>query len=373
MIHVRTLEETPKGLYDFMNLPYHIYRNDPNWVPPIYGTLLRSLLGEENPLMNDEHCFLVAYEDDRPVARVLVGIDRRLNEKLGEKRGYISLFETEENMEYARAVLDAATGYLRQLGMERIVGPNAPSFNDFCKGLLLEGTEGAPVLFNPYNPSYYNRFLTEYGFQKHRDHYAYWMKLSDFPLEECTALSAMAQKRFRFRVENIDLRQADFQKVAAQIAHVVGEAFPPHWELVKPTVNDISSEMKSLGGYAEPGLIVMAYAQERPIGILVAFPDYNRLLKQHRGRMFPFGWLTMLFGRRTVRVARCSMMFVSPDYHNKAVSVAMALAAYENATKLGIREIEASTIDETNLQSILSTERVGAKKYRTYRQYEIAL
>lgn len=67
------------------------------------------------------------------------------------------------------------------------------------------------------------------------------------------------------------------------------------------------------------------------------------------------------------------MMFVSPDYHNKAVSVAMALAAYESAVKLGIREIEASTIDETNLQSILSTERVGAKKYRTYRQYEMAI
>ena len=37
----------------------------------------------------------------------------RLNERIGEKRGYISLFESENNMEYARAVLDEALKYLK--------------------------------------------------------------------------------------------------------------------------------------------------------------------------------------------------------------------------------------------------------------------
>lgn len=370
MLHVREMEKTPKGIREFLRLSYRLYRKDPNWVPPLYGTVMRSLLGENNPLLCGEHQFFMAYDGEKPVARVLAGVDTRLNERLGEKRGYISLFETENNMEYARAVLDAAMDYLCSLGMERVVGPNTPGFNDFGKGLLQEGFDGKPVLFNPYNPPFYNDFLTAYGFAKHRDHYAYWLELSEFPVAETRRLTDMAQKRFGFRVESVDLRREDQGLLARQISRVVTEAFPEHWELVPPTEADIADEMKGLLSFAESGLIVMAFAKERPVGVLVAFPDFNPLLKTNQGRLFPFGWLTMLLGRKSVRVARCVMLFVSPDYQRKAVSAALASTAYENAARLGYQAIEASTIDETNLPSILNTQRMGAKRYRVYRQYE---
>lgn len=370
MIHVRTLEKTAKGLRAFMDLPYRLYRKDNNWIPPVYEALSSSLLGDHNPLMEEDHQFFLAYDDSRPVARMLAGVDKRVNDRLGEKRGYISLFETEGNMEYARAVLDAAMEYLHGLGMEKVVGPNAPGYNDFSKGLLFEGYDGEPVLFNPYNPSFYNDFFVEYGFQKHRDHFAYHMLMVDFPLVECRKLAEMAEKRFKFRVESVDLRRVDHDELARQITQVVGEAFPADWELVPPTIDDIRDEMQGLINYTQPGLIAMAYAGDRPIGMIAVFPDYNWLLKANQGRLFPFGWLTMLLRRRSVRLARCSMLFVSPDYQNKGVSVALALSAYQSAVKAGIQEVEASTIDETNLPSILNTELLGARRYRVYRQYE---
>ena len=373
MLYVKTLEKTPKGLRDFLNLPYRLYKNDPHWVPPIYEMLLRSLLGDGNPMMSDEHRFFLAYEDDRPVARVLAGVDTRLTKQLGEKRGYISLFETEANMECARLVLEAATTYLRELGVECVVGPNASNFHDLNKGLLYEGEEGMPVLSNPYNPAFYNEYLSAYGFEKHRDYYAYWLNLSDFPAEECKRLGEMAQKRFQFRVESVELRPQNLDRIAGEIAQIVDESFSESGEAHKPTKDDILQEMKNILGYTAPGLIVLAYAGERPIGVFVALPDYNKLLKPNQGRLFPFGWATMLFSRKSVRVARCSILLVSPDYQNKAVSVAMALKAYENAKKFGIRAVEASAIDEMDMQSILNTERLGAKRYRVYRQYSMKL
>ena len=371
MIHVEMLEKTQKGIRDFMRLPHRLYRKDPYWVPPMYAVQFNLLLGKNNPLLNGEHAFFMAYEDERPVARVLAGVDERLNERLGEKRGYISLFESENNMEYARAVLDEAVRYLRNLGMTRIVGPNTPGFDDFCKGLLYEGFDGAPMLFNPYNPPYYNDFFTAYGFRKHRDHYAYHLNLKQFPAKVYQGLSDIAQKRFAFRVEHVNVRRANANKLATEVAAVIDEAFPDDWELMPPTKNDILDEMKTLLRYTKTDLIVMAYAGDRPVGIMVCFPDYNRLLQKHQGRLFPFGWLSLLF--RKVRSVRCSMMFVTPDYQNKAVNVAMTLTAFERAKQLGVEEVEASTIDETNLPSILATERSGAKRYRIYRQYELTL
>ena len=373
MIHVETLEKTQKGLKDFMQLPYRLYKKDRNWVPPLYGMQLRQLLGENNPLLHGEHAFFVAYDDRRPVARVLAGVDERLNERLGEKRGYLSLFETENNMEYARAVLDAACAYLRSFGMQRVVGPNAPGFDDFSKGLLQEGFDGSPMLFNPYNPPYYNDFFTQYGFAKHRDHYAYHLNIVDFPAEEYKALSAIAQKRFQFRVEHLDVHGENAEQLAQKVSQVIDDAFPADWELLPPTKQDILDEMQLLLQYATSDLVVMAYAGDRPVGIMLGFPDYSRLLKANHGKLFPFGWLPMLLGRRSVHAARCSMMFVTPDYQNKAVNVAMTLLAFDAARAMGIKEVEASTIDEKNTASILATERSGAKRYRVYRQYEMNL
>lgn len=371
MIHVEMLEKTKKGIRVFLELPRRLYRKDTNWVPPMYGMQLRLLLGENNPLLSGEHAFFMVFDDDRPVARVLAGVDERLNERIGEKRGYISLFESEEHMEYARAVLDAAVKYLKELGMKRVVGPNTPGFDDFSKGLLFEGFDGSPMVFNPYNPPYYNDFFTAYGFVKHRDHYAYHLNLVNFPAKAYQGLSELAQKRFKFSIEHVDLRRANADQLAGAVANVIDEAFPDDWELLPPTKSDILDEMKSLLQYTRTDLIVMAYAGERPVGILVCFPDYNRLLKPYHGKLFPLGWLSILFGK--VRAVRCSMMFVTPDYQNKAVNVAMTLSAFERAKTIGIEEVEASTIDETNLQSILATERSGAKRYRTYRQYELSL
>ena len=66
-------------------------------------------------------------------------------------------------------------------------------------------------------------------------------------------------------------------------------------------------------------------------------------------------------------------MLVSPDYRNKAVGVAMAAYAFERATEMGIREIEAAAIEETSVQGIVSTERTGARRSRVYRQYSMEI
>lgn len=372
MIHVEALEQTQKGLRDFLDLPFRLYKKDSNWVPPLYDMQFHSLLGSENPLLAGPHAFFVVYDDDRPVARVLAGVDRRLAERLGEKRGYLGMFECESNMEYARAVLDAAVAYLKNAGMEKIVGPKSPGFIDFSNGLLVDGFDGPPMVFTPYNPPAYGDFFTQYGFVKHRDYYAYWLDLDDFPIQDYKELAIKAQNRFGFRVEHLELRRENLEEKARQITEVIDAAFPADWELSPPTEADILAELKTLLRFATSELMAMAYAEDgKPIGIFLGMPDYNHLLQPVRGRMFPFGWLRMLFGRRSVRAARCCMMFVRPEYQNKAVGIVMTLSAYERARKMGIRVVEASTIDETNVLSILNTERTGAKRYRTYRQYEL--
>jgi GNAT superfamily N-acetyltransferase len=371
MIHVETLQKTPDGVRAFLALPKRLYRKDPYWVPPMKRMELHHLIGVHNPWRNGPHALFLAYDDERPVARVLAGVDQRINDRLQQKRGYIALFESEDNMEYARAVLDAAAHYLKAQGMEAVIGPSEPGFDDYTEGLLYEGFDSLNSLFNPYNPPYYDHFFTEFGFSKYRDHRAYLLKTSEFPASSYEKLSDMAQKRFGFRVAAADLRPDNQEALARDVANMIAKALPSDSEVIPPTIDDTLYELKSIIRYTKADLPVTAYAGDRLVGVAVAFSDYSSLAKAINGRLFPIGWVARIFHK--IRTARCSMVFVAPDFHNKAVNAAMMLRMVQHAKELGIQAFEISAIDETNLQSALSLERAGAKHYRTYRQYQMKL
>lgn len=235
MIRVEVLDPNFAALRPFVMLPFTLYREDPNWVAPLIGDQLKMLCGKQD----DPRRFFLVYDEDKPVARVMAGINRRLNEQMNRKWGYISLFECAQRPDYARAVLDAACAFLRDEGMERVVGPSPFVADDFSKGLLTEGFDGPPVLFNPYNPPYYVEYFEKCGFRKHRDHFAYFMRMDEFDRQEVEETVSRARQRFGFRVEHVVFTKASEDRLLQNITRVIREAFPPEWELSVPTYQDV--------------------------------------------------------------------------------------------------------------------------------------
>lgn len=366
MIRVEILEQNKQAMRPFVKLPFALYKNDPNWVPPLIGRQLKTLC---NKKAGPRRFFLV-YDGETPVARVMAGIDQRLNERLGIKQGYIGLFESAQKMDYARSALDAACAYLREEGMETVMGPSAGGIELFTKGLLAEGFDGAPVLLNAYNPPYYAEYFEKCGFRKHRDHYAYFVRMDEIEGRGLEEIVPRVKQRFGFRVEHITIRKDNQDQVVKDAVRVIREAFPPEWEMIVPTYEDIAREVKNIKTIYRPEMTVMAFAENRPIGLVMAFPDYGQVLKKMRGHIFPIGWLRFLLGRNKIRGARCNMQFVVPEYQRKAVNAAMIYEVVNGAKQLGIQWAEGSTVDETSVSSIANTQVMAAHRYRTYRQYE---
>ncbi len=369
MIRVEVLEQTRAALRPFVMLPFRLYREDPNWTPPLIGEQLRSLCDNET----GPRRFFLVYDGDKPVARVMAGIDERLNERLERKAGFISLFECAQRQDYARTALDAACAFLREQGMETVIGPSGDGVSDFGKGLLTEGFDGPPVLFNPYNPPYYAEYFEKCGFRKHRDHFAYFMRMDELDLRAMEEIVPRAQKRFGFRVEHVQWTKEKEDLILQNAGRVIREAFPPEWEWNVPTFGDLKRGVRRLARYYRPETTVMAFADKRPIGLVIAFPDYNQVLRKMKGRLFPIGWLHELLGRRKIHGARCVLQFVVPEYQHKGVNTAMFYEAYLGARKLGIQWVEGSTVDETSISSIANTEKMASHLYRVYRQYEKSL
>jgi len=369
MIRVEILAQTRSALRPFVKLPFELYKDDPNWVAPLISEQLKSLC---RPSDGPRRFFLV-YDGDTPVARVMAGINERLNERLNRKYGYIGLFESAQRPDYARTALDAACAYLREEGMEVAIGPAAVGMDEFSKGLLVQGFDGPPVLFNPYNPSYYADYFEKCGFTKHRDFLAYFMRMDEFDAHAMEEIVPRAKKRFGFRVEHVQLTKENQERVLRNVSRILRESFPPEWEWNVPVYGDLVRQSKLIRRFYRPETAVMAYAGTRPIGLVFAVPDYNQVLKKMKGRILPIGWLKYLLGKSKIHGGRCSMQFVVPEYQHKGVSTAMIYEAYLGAKQLGIQWVEGSTVDETSIPSIANTEKLASHLYRVYRQYERVL
>ena len=358
-----------EDLKRFIALPWEIYRTDRNWVPPLRGQQLRTLQGKNNPLLADgEHDFFLAFEGEKVVGRILVGINQKLNREKQKNEGFISLFETVGREEVAFALFEAAAQWLAVRGLTSMVGPVSPTNGDDHRGILIKGFDGPPVLMNAYNPAYYQRFFANYGFEKEMDLFAFYFDVKSLDVQRFSRVVAYAMRKYNFRIERFDRKQLD--REIRDIKTILDLSMPATWEhLTPPSLEEIQAEARTLLEFMDPDLVYIARSGADPIGFVVALPDYNQVLKRLNGRLFPFGWLKFLWFKRQITGTRVFIQFVVPKFRNKAVNGAIYHRLMLETRKKGYTFGEGSAIAEMNKESIRSVEGAGGRLYRTYRIY----
>jgi hypothetical protein len=131
-------------LREFIKLPFRLHRDTP-WVPPLIFERRHFLDREKNPFFEHAEAeYFIAERDGQVVGRITAHVDERWTQFQGGNDGMFGFFESENDSETARALVDAATGWLRQRGRERMLGPMDFTTNDEC-GLLIEGHDRDPL------------------------------------------------------------------------------------------------------------------------------------------------------------------------------------------------------------------------------------
>lgn len=223
---------------------------------------------------------------------------------------------------------------------------------------------------NSYNPPYYVDYFIKYGFLKERDLYAFYLDGVDFPGERYERVTAYAMRKFKFRVDRVNLKQLD--REVSDIRKVLLKTVPERWVTFRmPSIDDIIKEAKKLMSIIDTDFIYIARREQddEPIGFVVAAPDYNRVLHKLKGRLFPFGFIKFLYYKKRIDAVRIFMQFVVPEYEGKAVNGTIFYSIFKAAKQKGMTSGEGSTIGEDNLRSIASVEDIGGELYRIYRMY----
>jgi GNAT superfamily N-acetyltransferase len=98
--------------------------------------------------------------------------------------------------------------------------------------------------------------------------------------------------------------------------------------------------------------------------------DYNPRIKAIDGRLFPFGFLRLLWNKKAIKRLRAISTNVVPEYQAWGIGLVLMNGLYERFMKWGLREVEFSWVLESNYLSRRTLERGGALVTKKYRMYQ---
>jgi len=360
----------PEQLREFIRLPWRIYRNDPNWVPPLLIEQKERFDPRRNPFyLHAKVRLFLAREGDRPVGRIAAIVNHNHNRFYNDRVGFFGFFEVMENYEAARLLLDRAKQSLAADGMEVIRGPMNFSTNEEC-GLLITGYDTPPYIMMTHNPPYYAPFLERYGFAKAKDLLAFQMKQIEIT-ERAHKMAEWLEKKSSVRIRPFNL--ADFKAEIQRTKTVVNAAWEANWGFVPVTDEEFDHMAKQLRTIAQPDLVFLAEDGDKPVGFSLTLPNFNQVLARLNGRLFPFGLFKLLWFRRKITQVRVVLMGVTKDYRRHGLEWRFCYRTWSTMGKFGMTEGEMSWILEDNIPILRTIEAVGGKCHKIYRVYDCAI
>ncbi len=357
----------------FLHLPWSLYRDDPNWIPPLRMNQKELVGYARHPFYdNAEGQTFLAIADGKPAGRLLALVNRAHNERYRENRGFFGFFECIEDQEVASGLFDAAREWLAERGMQSIRGPANPSLNYEC-GLLVDSFDSPPTFMMTYNPPFYADLIEGYGFRKVEDMYAFYghVDMVDTLDSKLQYIIEGAKERFDVKMRTLNKRR--FREEVRMFLDIYNRSLLGTWGFVPLAASEIEHMSASLRWLIIPELTTVAEVEGKQVAAVFGLLDYNHVIRQMDGRLFPLGFLTLLSKRRTITKARIMAANVLPEFQKWGLGLLLLDELLPYSLKWGLQEVEFSWVLESNHLSRSSLERGGAILQKTYRMYDIEL
>lgn len=347
----------------FFQVPGLLYKKDPLWTPFPGDGEPQLFNKQSNPSLKHlkVECFL-ALDKNRPVGRISAVTDEYLKDR---QVGLFGCFETIDQPEVAKGLIDAASDSLVERGKSLAQGPATLNTSQQV-GLLVEGFNTPPQCMMPYNPPYYARYLEENGFYPLLDLYSYLWKPNISGKR--SKLTAVAQRAFRIPgIRLRPIRLNDPWGEGKRLAYVHNETMTKQWGFVPMETEEAASYLDGLRGFTDPDLLVFCEVDNKPVGVLLMIPDMGPQIRCARKSRLP---ILMPFFQRPHAI-RVGVLSVIPEFRRRGVAALIIDYGINTVTRKGYRQAELSLImDSNNDMNSIITNTVGCCVNKRYRIFE---
>lgn len=375
MLNIEKIDTNNKSLVKrFVRIPYRLYENHPQWVPPIMMDVETQLNRKKHPFYEHSDAdFFIATRDGRDVGRIAALVNTRFNDYHKTTQAQFYLFECEDDQEAANALFERVADWAKSKGLNSIVGPKGFGALDGY-GLLVEGFEHRQIMsMMNYNYPYYVNLVEKNGFTKEVDFVSCYLGKDSFKLpDKVYRIVERVKTRHNMDVHYFSTKK-DLRNWAKRIGTLYNNSFVNNWEYYPLTENEIQFLLDSILTVADPRLIKIITHGDDAIGFLFGFPDLSAAMQRAKGKLLPFGIVDILLEMKRTKWISLNGAGVLPEYQGIGGNALLYVEMEKTMKDFNFEHADLTQVAETAVQMRRDLENVGGKSYKNHRVYQLKI
>ena len=360
---------TGKQQKEFLQFPLRLYKENPYFVPPLYGDEKKIFRADYIYHDTCDSVFFLAYEDGKPVGRISGIIQRASNEKTGEKRCRFTRFDAIDKEEVSAALFAAVEAWALEKGMDTVCGPLG--YSDLEReGLLIEGFDQLSTFEEQYNAAYYPQHIEALGYKKEVD----WLEYKLFPPKtDDGSLAKMADyvmQRYRLHFGEAKSVPDFLRKYADSFFELLDKGYENIYGTVPFTdgmKKMMISNFKLIIDLKHAAVILDENGKLVCLGI--CFPSIAAAVQKSGGRLTPAALVRLLKAIKKPSVLDLGLIAVAPEYLNRGVSAVIVSELVRMLKEDGVVYAETNLNLEDNYAIRNMWKRFDAVNHKRRRSY----
>lgn len=356
----------------FLDLPFRLYRDVPQWVPPLASDARRMLDRRRHPFyQHSDAAFFLALQDRRPVGRIAVLDNRNYAAFNHEQTAFFYLFECEDEHKAAQALFEAALDWARSRGLNKIVGPKGFTALDGL-GLLVKGFQHRPAFGLPYNPPYYAALVEKAGFVDAGEMVSGYLCARTPLPDKIHQVAELVQKRRNLRVARFNAKR-DLRAIIPRIQELYNASLGGTTGNVPLTDDEVKTLANQMLWFADPRLIKIVMKGDEPVGYLFAYPDISAAVQRCGGRLFPWGWADCWLELRRTKWINVNGAGIIEKYRGLGGTALLFSEMSKTVAEGGYEHADLVQIGAENDKMQRELRDLGIDFYKTHRLYQRTL
>lgn len=358
---------TRRELKRFIGFQNQLYKGNRFWCPPMRMDEMNTLSRDNNPAFDFcEAEYWIACQGKRIVGRIAGIINHNANEKWNEKLVRFGWIDFIDEIEVSQSLIDTVAEWGRSKGMNGIHGPLGFSDMD-NEGMLIKGFDELATLASIYNYPYYVSHMEKLGFGKAADWVQYEFEIPPAIPEKVDRLSLLVQEKYKLRLLKAK-KAKELLPYAPKMFQTLNEAFSDLYGYTALTQKQMDMYVKAYFGFVRPEFISFVIDEhDDVVGFGISLPSLTRALQKCNGKLFPFGFIHLLWAMKRGDTIDMYLNGVRPDYHSKGVNALYYNEMHRAYIKHGIKKAVTNPQLEDNAKALTIWKNFNGRQHLTRR------
>lgn len=369
IVEVRTKKQFKK----FIEFPNLLYKKCPFYVPSLYLSV-KWILSKKNPFFQHSQVALfLAINDAKIVGRIAAIYNKTHIDNHDDQTGFFGFFDSINNLEVAQKLFKTSSDWLKMKGLSSMIGPTNLTTNDSC-GILIDGFDQIPMVLMPYNFKYYEDLFQLCGLKKVMDLYSYNIDGTSIKNKYSHIFDRSCDNLIKNGISIRSISAKNFNEDMTKLMPVYNKCNEHNWGFMPLKAAEFKAMANDLKMISSLDLAIVVEKEESIIGFIIALPNINEALKHIRnGKLFPLGFLKLLWHKRKITNARVLILGILNEYSGIGLDLVLYQKIKESLNRYGLYAAEACYVLDTNYQMNRILKKIDGKCVKKYRMYTIEL